>query len=99
MASAYVDRFDNTDTSNAQAIVDRAGRVFDSRTGQLVDGVRVRLVNAQTGQPAVVVGDDGVSAFPTEVVTGSSVTDAGGTVYTFAPGTFAARSCLRRTGV
>ena len=88
VASAYVDRFDNTDTSNAQAIVDRAGRVFDSRTGQLVDGVRVRLVNAQTGQPAVVVGDDGVSSFPSEVVTGSSVTDAGGTVYSFAPGTF-----------
>jgi uncharacterized repeat protein (TIGR01451 family) len=88
IAAAYVDRFDSNDTDNAQAIIDRAGRVFDSRTGQLLDGVRVRLVSALTGQPAVVMGDDGVSSFPSEVVTGSSVTDAGGTTYTFAPGTF-----------
>ena len=88
VASAYVDRFDSNDSSTAQAIVDRAGRVFDARTGQLLDGVRIRLVSALTGQPAIVVGDDGVSAFPSELVTGSSVTDAGGTVYNFAPGTF-----------
>jgi uncharacterized repeat protein (TIGR01451 family) len=88
VASAYVDQFDNTDTSTAQAIVDRAGRVFDSRTGQFLDGVRIRLVSALTGQPAVVLGDDGVSTFPSEVLTGSSVTDAGGTAYTFASGSF-----------
>jgi uncharacterized repeat protein (TIGR01451 family) len=88
VASAYVDRFDGNDTTSTQAIIDRAGRVFDSHTGQLLDGVRVRLVSALTGQPAAVVGDDGVSSFPSEVLTGASVTDAGGTVYSFATGTF-----------
>ncbi|MCI0436461.1 MAG: hypothetical protein L0271_22910, partial [Gemmatimonadetes bacterium] len=52
------------------------------------DGVRIRLFNATSGQPAVVVGDDGLSSFPSEVVTGASVSDAGGTVYNFAPGSF-----------
>ena len=34
------------------------------------------------------LGDDGVSAFPAEIVTGQTVTDAGGTLYSFPPGLF-----------
>ena len=86
--SSYVDRLDATDTSQAQALIDRMGRVFDSRTGQPIDGARVRLVDAMTGQPANVLGDDAIRTFPNEIVTGSSVTDSGGTVYNFASGTF-----------
>src|SRR3546814_14449830 len=41
-----------------------------------------------TGQPAEVFGDDGVSAYPSSVVTGQSVTDAGGTTYDFPPGDY-----------
>lgn len=85
---SYVDPADAQDGAAADALVDPFGRVFDARTGAPVDGVRVRLVQATTGQPAVVVGDDGVSAYPAEIVTGTPVTDAGGTVYTFPPGVF-----------
>jgi uncharacterized repeat protein (TIGR01451 family) len=88
IVASYVDRFDATDTGQIQALIDRAGRVFDSRSGQLVDGVRVRLVDAATGQPATVLGDDGISTFPSEIVTGSTVSDSGGAVYNFASGTF-----------
>jgi uncharacterized repeat protein (TIGR01451 family) len=87
LSSSYADRLDATDTASAQALVDPFGLVFDSRTGAAVNGARVRLVTA-AGAPAQVVGDDGVSAYPPEMVTGQPVTDAGGTVYNFAAGVF-----------
>ncbi|MEZ5531010.1 MAG: hypothetical protein R3E69_01360 [Steroidobacteraceae bacterium] len=87
LASAYADRSDASDTASAQALVDPFGLVFDSRTGAPVNGARIRLVTA-SGAPAQVLGDDGVSAYPAEMVTGQPVTDAGGTVYNFAPGVF-----------
>lgn len=85
---SYVDPSDPLDAAAASALVDPFGRVFDARTGAALDGVRVRLVQAATGQAAVVYGDDGVSAYPSEIVTGAAVTDAGGTVYNFPPGVF-----------
>jgi uncharacterized repeat protein (TIGR01451 family) len=88
IAVDYVDPLDSTDAVAATAALDPVGLVFNSQTGAPVDGARVRLVDAATGQPASVVGDDGVSVYPSEVVTGGQATDAGGTVYTFASGTF-----------
>ncbi|HKE44034.1 MAG TPA: hypothetical protein VKB41_05795 [Steroidobacteraceae bacterium] len=88
LSSSYVDPRDATDTVAASAAIDPTGLIFDSHTGQPVDGVRIRLVDATTGAPAVVRGDDGVSTFPSEIVTGSTVTDSGGSSYTFAAGTF-----------
>ncbi len=87
LSSNYADRLDATDTASAQALVDPFGLVFDSRTGAAVNGARVRLV-AAGGAPAQVFGDDGTSAYPAEVVTGQPVTDAGGTLYNYAPGVF-----------
>jgi uncharacterized repeat protein (TIGR01451 family) len=69
-------------------LVDPFGIVFDSGDGAPVAGVRVTLINADTGAPAAVFGDDGVSPFPSSVVTGSTVTDAGGTSYAFPPGDY-----------
>jgi uncharacterized repeat protein (TIGR01451 family) len=69
-------------------LVDPFGIVFDSGDGAPVPGSRVTIVDAATGQPAQVFGDDGVSAYPSSVVTGQSVTDAGGTTYTFPPGDY-----------
>ncbi|WP_082466384.1 DUF11 domain-containing protein [Sphingomonas sp. Leaf38] len=66
--------------SMASLLIDPAGYTFDSRTGALVDGTTVSLVD-ETGQPATVFGDDGVSRYPSTVVTGESVTDASGRVY------------------
>jgi uncharacterized repeat protein (TIGR01451 family) len=85
---SYTDPLHTTDSSQASALVDPYGMVFDSSTGTPVNGARVRLVDAQTGQDAVVQGDDGVSRYPATVVTGSAATDSGGTTYTLPPGVF-----------
>ncbi|MBB6424604.1 DUF11 domain-containing protein [Sphingopyxis sp. JAI128] len=69
-------------------LVDPFGIVFDSGDGTPVPGSRVTIVDATTGQPAQVFGDDGVSTYPSSVVTGQSVTDAGGKTYTFPTGDY-----------
>ena len=66
--------------SMASLLIDPAGYTFDSRTGALVDGTTVSLVD-EAGQPATVFGDDGKSRYPSTVVTGEAVTDASGRVY------------------
>ena len=86
--AAYTDPADPLDGSSARAALDPNGRVFDSQTGNPVDGALLRLVDAATGQPASVFGSDGVSVFPAEIVSGSTVVDAGGTSYAFADGQF-----------
>jgi len=86
--SLYVDAGDAADTSSASALVDPYGLIFDSRTGTPINGARVRLIDAMSGLPATVVGDDAVSSYPSEMLTGSPVTDAGGTVYTLPAGVF-----------
>jgi uncharacterized repeat protein (TIGR01451 family) len=82
----YKDTWDKTDTLTAAALVDPTGRVFDSLTGLPVDGATVTLMDETTGKPATVIGDDGASAFPSTITTGSTTTDAGGRRYDFAPG-------------
>jgi uncharacterized repeat protein (TIGR01451 family) len=57
-------------------------------TGQPVNGARVRLINAVTGQPANVFGDNGISSYPSEMTTGNAVTDSSGTVYNLPDGVF-----------
>lgn len=69
-------------------LIDPFGIVFDSGDGSPVAGTRVTLIDVETGAPAIVFGDDGVSAFPSSVVTGTTVTDASGTSYAFPPGDY-----------
>ncbi|WP_447762773.1 hypothetical protein [Sphingopyxis panaciterrae] len=69
-------------------LVDPFGIVFDSGDGAPVAGSRVTIVDAATGQPAQVFGDDGISAYPSTVVTGQSVSDSSGAVYNFPPGDY-----------
>jgi len=88
LTARYVDAFDAQEVSVDTALVDPYGRVFDSLTGELVDGARVTLINEATGQPAEVFGVDGVSAYPATVVTGGEVVDASGTVYPLEPGEY-----------
>ncbi len=83
--ATYDDDFDN-DSSSASALVDPQGLVFNAQTGAPVSGVRLSLLDALTGLPAVVYGDDGVSAYPSQVVTGEVVSDAGGNLYTYPAG-------------
>ncbi|MBC7728904.1 MAG: DUF11 domain-containing protein, partial [Microbacteriaceae bacterium] len=61
---------------------------FDAATGLPVNGAQVTLISLATGQPAAVLGNDGVSSYPATVTSGASVTDSGGTVYTVPPGRY-----------
>ena len=88
ITATYVDSFDSSEVSVDTALVDPYGRVFNGLTGELVDGARVTLINAATGQPANVYGIDGVSSYPSTVVSGQDVTDSGGLVYDLRPGEF-----------
>ena len=84
----YVDAIYPTDTSQSSALVDPFGTVFDSTTGQPVNGATITIVNLSTGQPATVFGDDGVSAYPATVTSGAQVSDASGRIYTVPTGGF-----------
>lgn len=73
--------------SAASTLVDPYGNVFNSEDGALIDNVVVTLLDS-AGNPATVYGDDGVSLYPNEVTTGSSVTDSNGTVYNLPSGEY-----------
>lgn len=82
--------FDEDDYSYASTfslLIDPTGFVFDSQTGALVDGAVVTLLD-EAGRPATVFGDDGVSAYPSTVISGGHVTDASGRIYDFPQGNY-----------
>lgn len=88
MSALYTDRFDNTDTTAAAALVDPFGVIFDAYTGTPINGVVITIWDLNTNAPAAVFGDDGVSAYPATVTTGGTVTDASGKVYQLKPGNY-----------
>ena len=57
--------------ASAAALFDPFGVVFDSSTGQGVDGATVRIVNAATGLDATVFCDDGVTILTQPVISGT----------------------------
>ncbi|MEM1261884.1 MAG: OmpA family protein [Pseudomonadota bacterium] len=77
----YVDAVDADDAVAALASTNAFNSVFDAFSGLPVGDVTITLVDAATGLPATVFGNDGVSAFPATVRSGDSVTDASGLVY------------------
>ncbi len=84
----YRDDVDASDAETTIAIVDPFGIIFDSATGAPLDGYTVHMIDADTGMPAYVVGDDGVSRYPSTVITGGVVSDASGRVYEFDKGAY-----------
>ena len=88
LTAVYIDPFDATEVSSDVAGVDPYGRIFNSVSGGLIDGVVVTIVDAASGQPAPVFGIDGISEYPSTVTTGGSVTDASGLIYDLEPGEF-----------
>jgi uncharacterized repeat protein (TIGR01451 family) len=88
LIARYVDAADGADVSVTAALVDPFGLLFDSRTGLPVSGASVTLIDAASGQPAQVFGDDGVSLFPATVSSGGTVSDSGGKSYSFPPGRY-----------
>lgn len=86
ITASYTDQSDGTDTAVGAVLVDPFGVVFDSSDGSLVDGAVVSIIDVNTGLPADVFGDDGVSAYPNVVISGDGAVDASGAVYDFPPG-------------
>ena len=86
---SYTDPADGTDVAVAIATIDPVQRVFESRSGTVVDGAEIELVDAVIG-PArdSVFGNDGVSQFPSTIISGSSATDSSGTLYVFGLGEY-----------
>jgi uncharacterized repeat protein (TIGR01451 family) len=75
-------------SAEVTVLVDPFGVVFDSETGAPVDGARVSLVNADSGAPATVFAPDGVTAWPSSVVTGQTITDGAGRATPMGAGEF-----------
>jgi uncharacterized repeat protein (TIGR01451 family) len=75
-------------TTVVAVLADPFGFVFDSEDGSPVTGATVSLVNTATGQPATVFADDGVTPWPSTVVSGEPIRDAAGNVYPMQPGEF-----------
>ncbi len=88
VTASYTDASDNTDTAQTSVLVDPYGVVFDSSTGSAVDNAVLTLINTDTGNPAAVFGDDGLSTFPSTIISGGTATDSSGAVYTFPAGNF-----------
>jgi uncharacterized repeat protein (TIGR01451 family) len=75
-------------SSQLDVLLDPYGIIFNSANGLPVDGAKVTIVEAASGTPAEVFGDDGVSPFPSTVTSGGSATDSNGRVYTFPSGEY-----------
>lgn len=74
--------------ADVDVLVDPFGVVFDSETGEAVNGARVSLVDAVTGAPATVFAEDGVTSWPSTLLSGSPVTDGNGRVVPMGAGEF-----------
>lgn len=88
LTAKYTDKFDAQEISVDTALIDPYSRVFNSLTGDLIDNALVTLINEDTGQPATVYGVDGLSIYPSSVVSGQSVRDGSGFVYEMRDGEF-----------
>jgi len=84
----YADPADPSDTAQDAVRFDPLSVVFESRSGTPIDGATITVVDASTGLPVTVYGNDGVSIFPSSITSGATVTDSGGNSYAFGPGQY-----------
>lgn len=75
-------------TSQIEVLAPSYGVVFDSENGTPVGAARVTLIDAATGFPAKVLAEDGVTAWPSTVISGEPVTDGAGKTYRVNPGEY-----------
>jgi len=74
--------------ADVDVLVDPFGVVFDSETGEPVSGARVTLVDAVNGASATVFAEDGVTSWPSTIISGQPITDGAGRVVPMGPGEF-----------
>jgi uncharacterized repeat protein (TIGR01451 family) len=74
--------------ADANVLADPFGVVFDSETGEPVPGARVTLVDAATGLPATVFAEDGITSWPSTLVSGQPIIDGAGNTYVMGDGEF-----------
>lgn len=74
----YVDPTDPADAVEDAALVDPFGTVFDSSSGLPIAGATVTLINVDTGRPARVFCDDGLTTCPSTLVTHAEPTPVAG---------------------
>lgn len=86
----YVDPDDAQDLVAITGALDVGFVLFNSASGEPVDGVEVTLIDVATGNAAdgAVFGPGGFAAYPATVVTGASATDGANRVIDFAAGSF-----------
>lgn len=72
ITAMYTDSLDAVTTVSNSALVDPYGIVFDSGTGQAVNGAVLTLIDTATNLPANVVCDDGLTPLPQPVSSGST---------------------------
>ena len=75
-------------TAQMHALADPFGVVFSSRDGTPIDGARVTIVDDATGAPAQVFAFDGITPYPSTVISGLAVTDGSGTVHSVGTGEY-----------
>ncbi len=88
IAASLVGQSDIIVQTDVEVLADPFGVVFDSETGEPVDGAVVTLVDDATGLPATVFAEDGVTSWPSTVISGQPITDGAGNVVPMAPGEF-----------
>ena len=88
LTARYTDSSNSSDVVTASAIFDPLSLVFDSHTGQPVNGAAVTVVDVGTGQPAAVFADDGTTTFPSTITSGQPATDGAGRVQPLSAGEF-----------
>jgi uncharacterized repeat protein (TIGR01451 family) len=86
LSITYQDQQDQEDSSSKILTFDPYSKVFNAYTGALIDGVTIRLIDNSTGSLAKVLGDDGISEFPAEIISGQTLQDSGGKSYIFPTG-------------
>ncbi|KGJ97149.1 OmpA family protein [Thalassotalea sp. ND16A] len=86
--ASYTDRFDQSDVSATAALIDPFGFIFNSATGEGINDIAITLINADTEQPAEVFSPDGVTAYPSSIVSGQEVIDSAGNIYQLGQGAY-----------
>lgn len=75
-------------TQQLSVLADPYGLVFDSESGAPVNGARVTLIDLASGLPAQVFSEDGVTVWPSSMISGQGITDGAGNAWPMLPGEY-----------